>query len=235
MTKTVLLASAAVLALTGAANAGGAHALKAGVTGHYAHQRIFHTPKGSVTLYDQNGNDSGAANTSQNFESSFDQYDNQGADDFTVPEGHTWIVKEVDVTGQYRYSGGSAASANVFFYKDNAGLPKERTLVECDNVSTNDGGATGDFAMSLGDCKVKLKAGHYWVSVQANLDFSSPAEQWYWDTNTTPLGSAAAWQDPNGGWAALGVPSDCNKWKTLSYCLAGSGDWMFALKGKDKT
>jgi hypothetical protein len=228
MTKTVLLASAAILALTGAANAGGAHALKTGVSGHYAHQRIFHTPKGSVTLYDQTGDDSGAASTSQNFESSFDQYDTQGASDFTVPKGHTWTVSEVDATGQYRYSGGGAATANVWFYKDKKGAPKGKAVAECDNVATNDGGS-GSFAMSLGKCKVKLKGGHYFVSVQANLDFTNPAEQWYWEITTDTNGDAAAWQNPGGG---FGV--GCTTWGTLANCLGTSGDWMFALKGKDK-
>ena len=236
MTKTVLLATAAVFALTGASYAGTAHhTLKAGISGSVAHQHIFHTHPGSTTLVDENGNASGSGNSSQNFESSFDQYDNQGADDFIVPSGHNWTVKEVDVTGQYRYSGGGAATANVFFYKDKKGLPNEKATVECDNVATGDSSDTGSFALKLGKgCKVKLKAGHYWVSVQANLDFSSPAEQWYWDTNTDPQNDAAAWQDPNGGWTALGVPASCVKWGTLSNCLAGSGDWMFALQGKDK-
>ncbi|MDB6147712.1 MAG: hypothetical protein JWO45_1376 [Spartobacteria bacterium] len=234
MNKTILMAAVAVVALTGAANAGGAHQLKAGVSGHFSQHRLFHTPKGAKTLYDQTGNDSGSANTSQNFESSFDQYDNQGADDFTVPKGHTWTVSEVDVTGQYRYSGGSADTANVFFYKDKKGAPNKKALAECDDVSTNDSGATGSFALSLGKCAPSLAAGTYWVSVQANLDFSNPAEQWYWGTTTGALGAPAVWQDPNGGWTALGIPADCTKYKPLSYCLAGVGDWLFAVKGKDK-
>jgi hypothetical protein len=237
MTKTVLLAAAGVFALTGASYAGAAH-LNAGVHNHFTKHTLFGATPGSTTLYDQNSNDSGAANTSQNFESSFDQYDNQGADDFTVPAGHKWSVKEVDVTGQYRYSGGVAATADVYFYKNKKGLPG-KLVTSCPGVNTNDPG-TGDFKLKLPKgCKVHLNGGDsgatYWVSVAADLDFNSAPEQWYWETNTSPQGNAAAWQDPNGGWAALGVPSDCNKWKTLSHCLGGSGDWMFALKGKDKT
>ena len=231
MTKTVLLAAAGVFALTGAAYAGGAHHPKAGVTNHYA-KFMVHSG-GGTTLYDQNKDDSGSANTSQNFESSFDAYDNMGADDFKVPSGHTWKVTTVDVTGQYRYSGGSADTANVAFYKSTKkGLPG-KLKAECDNVNTGDSGATGDFTLKLGKCGPKLKAGTYWVSVQANLDFSSPAEQWYWETSTDTNGNPAAWQDPNGGWTNLGIPSDCTSWNTLSHCLGGTGDWMFDLKGKD--
>ncbi|HEX3945837.1 MAG TPA: hypothetical protein VHW69_17310 [Rhizomicrobium sp.] len=233
MTKTVLLATAGLFALTGASYSGTVHPT-AGVSNHFAKHPVFGVTPGSTTLYDQNGNDSGSGFTSQNFETLFDQYDSQGADDFTVPDGHNWQIKEIDVTGQYLYTGGNADTANVFFYKNKGGLPGKQ-IAECDNVSTNDTG-TGAFVLKMPkSCKIDLKAGHYWVTVQANLDLNSTAQQWFWETNTTPLGAAAAWQDPNGGWAGLGVPSDCNTWKMLSYCLAGSsGDWMFALKGKDK-
>ena len=233
MGKTVLLASAAALAWVTAAEAGPARP-SATISGHAASHLVFRSEPGVKTLYDQNGNDSDTASSSQNFESSYDQYDDQGADDFTIPKGHKWRIKEVDVTGQYRFTGSVADTANVFFYRDGGGLPGV-LVAECDNVKTADPG-TGDFAMKLPKktCKVELNGGNtYWVSVQANLDYSSPAEQWYWETNTTPQGAAAAWQDPNGGWTTLGAPADCNVWKTLSYCLSGSGDWMFALKGKD--
>lgn len=226
MTKTVLFASAAVLALTGASYAGGAHQVTTGITGHYAKQHITHTPKGSVTLYDQTGNDSGAASTSQNFESSFDAYDSFGADDFTVPKHHKWVVKEVDVTGQYRYSGGFAATANVAFYADKNNLPGS-VVASCPAADTHDSGQSGSFTLN---CKAKLKKGHYWVSVQANLDFfGGPAEQWYWEISTSTPGSPAAWQNPGGG---FGV--GCTTWGTLASCLGTSGSWMFALKGKDK-
>jgi hypothetical protein len=238
MTKTLLLAGAAAFALTGSAFAGGVHPT-AGVTGHAAKIIVSGSPKGSKTLYDQNQNYSGSANTSQNFETSFDQYDNSGADDFVVPAGHKWTISEVDVTGVYRYTGGSAAAADVLFYKNKGGLPSNKGAVaSCLNVPTNDTGATGNFTLQLAKagCTVKLKAGTYWVAVAADLSFQTPEEQWYWGTTADgTIGNAAAWHDPNGGWAALGIPSDCNKWQTLSHCLGSADDWMFALKGKDKS
>ena len=77
-----------------------------------------------VILYDQY--DNATTNppvdiTSQDFEASFDQYDSQAADDFVVPSGQTWTITEVDVMGEY--SGGPAASFNVYFYQDSGGLP----------------------------------------------------------------------------------------------------------------
>ena len=35
--------------------------------------------------------------TSQDFETAFDAYDNQGADDFMVPAGETWNIESIDV------------------------------------------------------------------------------------------------------------------------------------------
>src|SRR5437764_1625977 len=95
--KTVLLASAAMFALTGAAFAGAAHPGK--VAHSVPHHYVHGLPPGTVTLYDQNDNDNGVGIVSDDFDSgSFDSYDSQIADDFKVPKGTTWKVKEVDVS-----------------------------------------------------------------------------------------------------------------------------------------
>jgi len=51
-----------------------------------------------AVLYDQMGNlgtDGGVS--AQDFETSFDVYDAEGADDFTVPAGETWNVDNVAI------------------------------------------------------------------------------------------------------------------------------------------
>ena len=91
MNKTLLLASAAALALSvGGASAKHAGAPTVSMKGA-VHQTIFRTPKGAKTLYDQTGNGDSNGIDSQNFESSFAIYDAQGADDFTVPSGTSSI------------------------------------------------------------------------------------------------------------------------------------------------
>jgi hypothetical protein len=221
MTKTVLLASAAIFVMGGAASA----ATHPGLVAHVPAHQIVSAAPGSTTLYDQNNNDNGVGLVSQNFETTFDAYDAQGADDFKVPTGHKWKVKEIDVTGVYFNGYGPATSVNVFVYKNKGGLPSGAPKVECDNVSV--GSNTGSFAIKLPkSCKISLKAGTYWLSVQANLAFGAGGE-WGWEGNAVQTGSAYAWQNPNGGFGL------CTTWGTE--CLGYGPDFMFALKGKDAT
>src|SRR5437762_5603594 len=55
----------------------------------------------NVTLYDQYNNAAANSTSSQDFETAFDAFDDQVADDFVVPSGQTWQVNEVDVAGVY--------------------------------------------------------------------------------------------------------------------------------------
>jgi hypothetical protein len=178
----------------------------------------------AAVLYTQNDNPSGDAISSQNFEASFDAFDAQGADDFTVPTGVKWSVKEVDVSGAYSASG-PAASENVFIYRDSAGLPGALVKSVSGVLGIDDG--LGNLKIKIG--KAKLRPGTYWVSVQVNLDFSVGG-QWYWATRTVQSGNAAAWQNPGDGFG-----SGCTTWGVMETCLfggpVGEPDFMFTLKG----
>ena len=228
MNKTLLLASAAVLALSagGVASAKSAHPSMVGPKGHYVHQTVFKTPKGSVTLYDQTDNDSGVGIVSDNFDSgSFDSYDNQGADDFTVPSGHTWTVTQVNAPGAYFNGSGPQDGVNVFFYKNKKGAPG-KPAAEIDNITPTD--SAGSFSIDVG--KVKLKAGSYWVSVQANMNFVGGPGEWGWETSSALHGSAAMFRSAGG--------FGCLDWAPMQSCIGSYGegpDFMFTLKGKDKS
>src|SRR6185437_8781377 len=171
--KAMLLATAATLALTGSAFATNPM-FAAGARG--AAQHVIHAPPpGLTTLYDQNIGDAGYGWFSQTL-SSYPQYDEYLADDFVVPAGHTWKVKEVDTTGFYYLgNGGPASSVNLVFWKDKGGLPnKAKKAAECDNLTPASGLDTGSFQLKLPkSCKANLKGGakgnRYWVSVQPNL------------------------------------------------------------------
>ena len=94
------------------------------------------------------------------------------------------------------------ASANVNFYSDASGLPGSQ-------VATRPGLTVGDTAGSLTiaiPSAVSLPAGHYWVSVQANMDFGTGG-QWGWTDRTVGSNNEAAWQNPGGGFGIC--PCSC--------------------------
>src|SRR5262249_47463058 len=129
--------------------------------------QVFATRGAHRLLYDQNDVAQGIAVVSQNFEHIYDTFDAQAADDFAVPSGERWTVKEVDVTGQYMEGAGPPNSENVFFYTSALGRPGGVVHSFHDLVGAENGGA---FAIDLGR-GVKLGPGHYWVSVQVNMRY----------------------------------------------------------------
>lgn len=222
MNKTALLASAVFLAASGGSVLAAGHPVL--VHHGFAKVRPIAPPnKHDVTLYDQNGNDAGVAVVSDNFDSgSFDSYDDQAADDFTVPSLHMWVIRQVNVTGAYFNGSGPADGVTVYFYKDNGGLPGD-LIQEVDGSEFTD--TNGSFTIKLEDA-VALKAGTYWVSVQANINFATAGE-WGWEVNSVQNGNLSAWQNPGGG---FGV---CPVWGTTESCLGYGPDLMFSLIGKD--
>jgi hypothetical protein len=191
---------------------------------HRGDARVFVTPSVLATLYDQNDNDSGIGVLSQNFETSLDAYDSQGADDFRVRTGVTWRVREVDVTGVYFNGSGLALSENVTFYKNAGGLPGAVEKSYTGVVGADNG--TGSFVITL-PTAARLTSGKYWVSVQANMDYTVGGE-WGWETRTVQSRNPAAWQNPADGFA-----TGCITWGVMTTCVpAGEGpDLMFGLRG----
>jgi hypothetical protein len=182
--------------------------------------------RASSVLYDQSSNDSGIGIVSQNFESSFDIYDSAAADDFTVPKGSKWTVSEVDAFGVYFNGSGPANSEHVTVYKNKRGLPG-KMVADYAELSGTD--SFGSFVIALPGHGLKLKAGTYWLSVVANLDFSAGGE-WGWENQSTVEGMAAVWENPGDGFA-----TGCTTWTTETTCIAdGQGDHMFTLRGKSK-
>jgi hypothetical protein len=228
MRKLVLSASlVAALATCGLLVGGAAAGSAPGLT-HVGAARTAPTlhgvqaPHPSGVLYDQNNDDNGVGVVSQNFEADLDAYDSQLADDFVVPDtGHPWQITGVTVTGVYFNGLGPAASETVTFYRDANGVPGEventQTVVGADS--------NGSFTIPLD--KFALPAGHWWVSVQANMDFSSGGE-WGWETRNGQNGTAAVFQNPGDGFA-----TGCTSWTTMTTCIpAGEGpDLMFSLSG----
>jgi hypothetical protein len=225
MKKTAFLGSAAVLALS----AGNALAATPSVMGHGTPHKVISNTPGLVTLYDQTSDELPGALNSQNYGSPDTLYDDQAADDFVVPKGHKWIIKEIDVPGIKSGTGTKpATSLNVIFYKNYGGLPGT-VVSECDNRSSAGYNGNGGYAIKLKirTCasKPKLGAGHYWVSVVANQNYTTDS-QWYWTLNGTVHNDDAQWQNPCGFCI-------CETWCTTDGVIGYTADMAFTLKGTD--
>jgi len=180
-------------------------------------------------LWAQNDRDIGTATISQNFEPEFDVWDCQAADDFVVPKGETWSVKQVEVSGWYWGDSMPAKSENVVFYRNAGGLPGQEVgrYTELVGADPNNWGA---FVIDLPRA-MKLKPGRYWISVQANIDWGVTSTTWGWESRSPKRGRAAAWVNPLDGFE-----SGCTSYEVESTCLeSGEGsDHMFVLRGTRK-
>ncbi|MGD0192838.1 MAG: hypothetical protein ABSD74_19045 [Rhizomicrobium sp.] len=220
MSKIALLAAASAIAISAGSQAAVQSPVQSSRGFDVHATRLSITVPGVKTLYSQNNDDAGVAVISQNFESSMSIYDAQGADDFVVPKGKTWTVEEVDITGVYFNGSGPAASENVTFYADSNGLPGKQIAAITKAKGADNGGS---FAIKIH--AVKLKPGHYWVSVGANCSFVTCGE-WGWELRSVQANDMAAYQAPGGS-------GPCTTWQPLDVCF-GNGtppDFMFALKG----
>lgn len=223
MRRSLLLiaTSFAALLTVGSAFAGGS---LGPAPGHGMNMLHVRTNARARTLYNQNNNDAGTPVSTQNFTSGINSgYDDQAADDFVVPQGRRWRIGEVDVTGSY-FNGGSgpAKSVNIYFYQDNNGLPGQ-IVRSFKNLGCDDD--SGSFACRLPK-KVRLAAGHYWLSVVANCSFEGGCGQWGWELRSVISNDPAVWECPGADCAA------CPTWDTLYDCLGSdyNGDLMFDLK-----
>src|SRR5204863_9417266 len=110
VTRTLALRSASIIALCAS-----------GVLA--APTNVLAAAPASVILYSQNNDPNTYPIDSSNLTSgSSSTYNASGADDFVIPSGHKWRIKEVDVAGAYNPGPGPATSENVLFYKNNRGL-----------------------------------------------------------------------------------------------------------------
>lgn len=173
-------------------------------------------------LWGQTSNDSGIGIVSQNFG---DEFDSAAADDFTVDEHAVWTIKEVDVVGSYSSGGGPAISENVTFWKGKKNGPGgSKVIAELDGVVGADD--NGNLAITWPGRGLKLKRGHYWISVVVNMPFD-PNGQWFWENQTSQEGDPAMWENPGDGYG-----TGCTTWTDETECVATpEGDHMFTLKG----
>ena len=186
--------------------------------------RLSGTVQQHYVLYDQYNFPQSGGTSSQDFETAYDTFDDQAADDFVVPPGDAWTLTQVEVDGQYWGGSGPVGAVNIFVYRDLAGLPY--TLIASrTGILPYFGPEPGDLAVPI--APLVLTSGPYWISVQAVMDFV-PYGQWAWSNRTTTTNSPAAWRNPGG---AFGV---CPDWESRgATCLidAPAPDQVFRLIG----
>jgi hypothetical protein len=181
----------------------------------------------NMICYEQMTNAGPNSLTSQNFETMYDSFDTQGADDFVIPAGEEWWISGVEVLGVYYNGTGPATSVNIWFYKDSLGHPGI-TADSIMNIVPSAGLSTGSFIISFPvPDRVILSAGIYWLSVQCNMDFAAGG-QWGW-TEQLPSNLESNWQNPGGG---FGTP--CSTWDyRVATCgvvgTAGYDDFSFRI------
>lgn len=178
-------------------------------------------------LYDQSGGkiNGGSVVQSIDLPAIYDAYDVQAADDFTVPVGATWLVSQVEVFG--RTVGLPPPSQNVTLYKNQNGLPG-KVVAHFPSLVGVETDGIGSYKITL-PSKVKLGAGVYWVSVQANAHPSGT--QWYWQNLGTGGGQSAAWRNPGEGYGV-----GCGSYTSTADC-PGFGvalELRFVLRGSVK-
>lgn len=189
----------------------------------------FPVPNGSTVLYDQTAaTPSGNGFPAQNFETAYDVYDNEGADDFVVPAGG-WTIDSVNIVSTLSTGTPGAFTASVSFFPDAGGLPGA-TAACTDAAAAAAVGAAGTTITLTTPC-VLGTPGTYWVAVAVNMDFGTNG-QLFWSTSTVQANSPAAWRNPGDGFA-----SGCTNWGAASAtCGVGAGggtdpDALFSLVG----
>jgi uncharacterized repeat protein (TIGR01451 family) len=185
-------------------------------TSHQLPRFVFphHSPNGSGVLYDQSGSAVNGA-PSQNFESSFDQYDAQGADDFVVTDAGGWTVTgfnfQISAT-----SDPSSATYDVFVLPDAGGVPGASPVCSAPAAAGVLGGGNTTLSVTLPSA-CSLSAGTYWVEMVVNLDFLAGG-QVFWSDFGGGSGSNAKWQNPGQGFG-----SGCATWSDMASCVSSSG------------
>ena len=137
-----------------------------------------HSPNGGGVLYDQSGSGVNGA-PSQNFESSFDQYDAQGADDFVVTDAAGWTVSgfNFQITAT---SDPSSATYDIVVLPDAGGVPGSTPACSYPAAAGVLGGGNTTLSVTLPTPCV-LSTGTYWIEMVVNLDFLAGGQVFWSD------------------------------------------------------
>jgi hypothetical protein len=185
------------------------------------------------TLYDQTDNQSNWGYAAQDFESIYDDYDCEMADDFTVPAGG-WTINRVELSGFYSDGGGPLEGVNLWFHRDQAGWPGSGPVCSYSGVVPTSNGAgslsAGVIAVDL-PTGCALAPGTYWLVAQIGMDFAT-GDRIYLTRRSMQSGYEAVWRQPGDGWETGATswtrmteidPDDESTDPDMIFLLAGDG------------
>lgn len=186
-------------------------------------------PNGSTVLYSQTtGTYDGSAVTSNSI--STDDYDSFAADDFTVTDAAGWSVSAFNFNVSFRqFSADPGTTYNVHVYSDASGVPNDTAAALCGGDELTGTLSSGDTALSVAlPAACSLPAGHYWVVLQANINFATAGNQMYWSafSPATVPGTAAQWKNPGDGFG-----SGCTSWSPSTSCDLTGNTFGFEVVG----
>lgn len=139
----------------------------------------------------------------------------QSADDFAVPEGTYWKVREVVAYGAAN-NGPELTDATVVIYADNNGVPGQE-IYNSGSIVPLSNPLNTTLELELPE-EVELSSGSYWLSVYANLAFGDAEQQWFWSTQANVIGNDAKFRDDG-----LFVPGGLD-WTPRSLVFGGAPD-----------
>jgi hypothetical protein len=174
---------------------------------------------GSSVLYDQSGV-ADAIVPAQDYQSTYDAFDSEAADDFVVTDPAGWTVSGVNFQVSYT-TPPSGDNYDVSIYEDASGSPGTPS---CEYASVSGVLDASETELSIAlPAPCELAPGRYWVAFSSNLNFPPYA---YW------MAGQGAAVDDIANWrnAGDGDGTGCTDWSPMSSCVTpgsmtiGSGD-----------
>lgn len=137
-----------------------------------------------------------------------------GCDDFVVPADEIWGINLVRVRGYYVPYSELPTTLNVNFYMPSLSdplLPEADPFIVLNDLPFIDDGS-GNFEIPLND-SIIITSGHFWVSVQVNLDTTFDLTSgglvngWFWAGYATgsDILAPSVWKNPNNGFGTDAV------------------------------
>jgi hypothetical protein len=190
---------------------------------HFRFPAHAHATTDSV-LYDQSGVAENGA-PAQDFQSTYDGYDSEGADDFVVTDAAGWTVSAFNFQVGYFTTSGSmppppGAMYDIGIYDDASGTPGAPTCSYSGLPGTVDP-SNSNLSISLSSPCV-LAQGTYWVSLQAVFDF--PPQAFWSNVSGSAIGNEAVWRESGG------FGTSCASWTSISTCAIGGSNPNFLFQ-----